>query len=236
VEDKMKVVCLADTHCEHRKLEVPDGDILICAGDFTHTGRTKSVLDFVQWFSSLPHKYKILVAGNHDLTLDESFYLDKRKVRKFHRKPCDLEVVRKVVKQNEKFFYLHHDWVEVNGLKIFGSPYVPTITSSSREWAFERSEETLTRLYSSIPSDIDILVSHTPAFGILDEYNSVQFGSWALRHAVARIKPKALVCGHIHSGYGQQYVNGTLHVNCAQVDGDNYEIIRSPQTFELRGT
>src|SRR3546814_799299 len=59
----------ADTHNKHGSVELPEGDVLIHAGDFTTSGKLSQVEDFVAWFSSQPHPHKILIAGNHGETL-----------------------------------------------------------------------------------------------------------------------------------------------------------------------
>ncbi len=66
----VRIVCLSDTHGLHRKLTLPPADILIHSGDFMVHGRsTDEIDDFNSWLGSLPHKHKIVVAGNHDLLL-----------------------------------------------------------------------------------------------------------------------------------------------------------------------
>src|ERR1700684_441941 len=67
----LRLVLISDTHQLHRELEVPDGDILIHAGDFTMFGRTKAeITDFAGWLGGLPHRYKILVPGNHEFLFE----------------------------------------------------------------------------------------------------------------------------------------------------------------------
>ena len=67
----MEIICIADTHNKHKELIIPAGDMIIHAGDITESGTRKETLDFLKWFSALPHPHKILIAGNHD------FYLEK---------------------------------------------------------------------------------------------------------------------------------------------------------------
>ncbi len=62
----MRIVCLSDTHNQHRNLDVPPGDILIHAGDSTFQGTLSEVSGFLRWINYLPHPHKILIAGNHD--------------------------------------------------------------------------------------------------------------------------------------------------------------------------
>jgi len=79
----MRVVCVSDTHSMHRTLgTIPDGDVLVHAGDFTQTGTLAEVQDFCSWLGSLPHEHKIVIAGNHETTFDESYYHDNWK--RFH--------------------------------------------------------------------------------------------------------------------------------------------------------
>ena len=70
----MRIICISDTHNQHEKLAIPEGDVLIHAGDWTGTGTLKQVISFIRWFANQPHKHKILIAGNHEITLDLPFY------------------------------------------------------------------------------------------------------------------------------------------------------------------
>ena len=62
----MKCVAISDTHNRHKKLKLPDGDVLIHCGDATGLGSLNEFVEFNRWMSEQPHKYKIFVAGNHD--------------------------------------------------------------------------------------------------------------------------------------------------------------------------
>lgn len=71
----MRVVCVSDTHGLHAEaLAVPPGDVFVHAGDFTDTGERDEVLAFNAFLGRLPHKYKLVVAGNHEATFDRDFY------------------------------------------------------------------------------------------------------------------------------------------------------------------
>lgn len=70
----VRFVCVSDTHNWHSKLEVPGGDVLLHAGDFGQTGEESESIEFSRWLSALPHPHKIVIAGNHDHSMDpESF-------------------------------------------------------------------------------------------------------------------------------------------------------------------
>jgi 3',5'-cyclic AMP phosphodiesterase CpdA len=59
-------------------MNIPDGDVIIHAGDFTEAGTKAETLNFLSWFKSLPHPHKILVAGNHDFYLEKNHSSDLR--------------------------------------------------------------------------------------------------------------------------------------------------------------
>ena len=144
----MKIVCLSDTHNCNQEITVPDGDILIHAGDATIRGTQTEVEDFLAWFSSLPHQHKVFVAGNHDWL----FETDNRFAR--------------LLTANYKIKYLEDSFTDIEGLKIYGSPWQPRFF----DWAFNlnRGGE-LAEKWKLIPADIDILITHGPPNGILDE-------------------------------------------------------------------
>lgn len=62
----LRLVCISDTHNHHRKMQVPDGDVLIHAGDFTQFGKAEHAEDFNQWLGELPHPHKVVIFGNHE--------------------------------------------------------------------------------------------------------------------------------------------------------------------------
>lgn len=212
-----KIVCISDTHEKHRDIIVPDGDILIHAGDFTGIGSPRAVTDFNRWLGTLPHPHKIIIAGNHELT--------------FQKSP---DVVRGLI---TNAIYLENNAVEVMGLKIWGSPYTPKFYN----WAFMRERgEDIKRIWDQVPEDIDILVTHGPPNGFLDlvEYpgspnKGLNVGCEELLKTLERVKPKLHVFGHIHSGHGvEQYGSITL-VNAAICD-DYYRPVNPAITVDIK--
>jgi len=126
----MKLVCISDTHNQHDQLDLPDGDVLIHAGDWTGTGTTKQVISFIRWFSSQPHKHKVLIAGNHEVTLDKSFY--QLHWSQFHTKSHLSHDIKNYVLREEGIEYLEDSEVIINGFKFYGSPCQPSFGN----WAF----------------------------------------------------------------------------------------------------
>ena len=79
-KDVIKVVCISDTHNKTNKMQIPSGDILLHAGDFTGQGSEKDIRHFNDFLGTLNDKFKhkVVIAGNHDMTLDK---YDKKNLR-----------------------------------------------------------------------------------------------------------------------------------------------------------
>ena len=209
----MKIVCISDTHGLHRKLqvEIPDGDILIHAGDLTAFGSLLEVVDFVEWLGELPHQHKIVIAGNHDK------YLEKG----------DPVAIRALF---GNVIYLQDQQVEVSGLKIYGSPFTPLFF----DWHFmlPRGPE-LQRKWAAIPDDTDILVTHGPARGYLDyaHYSRDHVGCSDLRDTVERLGIPLHCFGHIHAEAGIARNQKTMFCN-ACICNEAYQPVQAPQVIE----
>ena len=100
-----RIVCISDTHNFHHDVDVPDGDILIHAGDFTLTGSLGEVVEFNEWLGTLDHPYKIIIAGNHDRCLGESGTLG--------------------LKMFTNGIYLERSGLDIDGIKFWGAPMTP---------------------------------------------------------------------------------------------------------------
>lgn len=199
------IVCISDTHSLHRECEVPSDDILIHAGDFTMLSESAaSIIDFNDWIGELPHACKLIVPGNHE------FFLAS-------------DLTRRSLISNARL--LINEAVDVMGLKIWGSP-VTTLQGG----AFGLSSEMdRSALYSKIPKDVDIIVTHGPPHGILDcaPGETLHYGCRPLRKAVQDFKPKIHIFGHNHSGYGTVTIEDTLFINAALM-GPLGELSNSP--------
>lgn len=225
-----RIVCISDTHTKHASIkEVPDGDIIIHSGDFTLTGKKKEVQIFTDWFSALPHQHKIIIAGNHELTLDADFY--EQHWKRFHKneyKKEDCEEVRKILTENEKIIYLQDTFVTINGLKIYGCPSQPAYNTGA--FALSGESESVAK-WSQIPEDTDILVTHGPPYGYGDMCD-VNAGCHYLLDRITQIRPKYHICGHIHEGYGVTNNQHTTFVNASICDWDYYPG-NKPIVFDL---
>ena len=209
-----KIVCLSDTHNYHEQIRVPDGDILIHAGDATGRGTITEIEEFNFWFAKLPHEHKILIAGNHDWLFEISNAAARRLL-------------------DDSIIYLEDSAVEIGDLKIYGSPWQPRFY----DWAFNlmRGAE-LAEKWRLIPADTDVLITHGPPNGILDEVSRQYFaentGCEELRKRVEVVRPKLHVFGHIHCGYGQVERFGVKFVNAANCN-EEYQPVNAPIVIDL---
>lgn len=213
----MKIVCLSDTHNCNEAIAVPDGDLLIHAGDATVNGSVDEIVLFNRWFAGLPHKYKIFVAGNHDWLFERNNGQARRLL-------------------SPEIIYLEDSAVEIEGLKIYGSPWQPRFF----DWAFNlnRGAE-LAEKWRMIPDDTAILITHGPPNGILDEVPRRYFventGCEELIQRVENLAENNLklhIFGHIHCGYGQREEFGVRFVNASNCD-ESYEPVQPPIVVEF---
>lgn len=188
----MKITCISDLHGYYPKLD--GGELLIVAGDLTGRDTDKEHLNFIEWLVELDYKKKIYIAGNHDGFLDP-----KTKRHGQIKTPSEWNIE-----------YLCDSGTEFEGLKIWGSPWTKTFIGMNPKCkAFTcETEEELAQKWKLIPEDTDILITHTPPFGILDgipleDGSMYHVGSKSLRRIIGKVKPILWVCAHIHEGYGQ---------------------------------
>lgn len=213
----MKIVCISDTHNQlHRMLRhIPDGDVLVHAGDLTMRGTLKEVAVELQALAALPHRHKILVAGNHD-------WLFQRDPATARSLVADVGVI-----------YLEESGVDVEGVRFWGSPWQPEFGS----WAFNYDREDGEQRWSTVPDGTDVLVTHGPPFGYGDETGRGEpVGCVDLLGAVRRVRPRYHVFGHIHEGHGTYHgdanVEGVTFVNAATLD-ETYRGWRAAGVVEI---
>ncbi|KAI9837678.1 MAG: hypothetical protein M1837_002720 [Sclerophora amabilis] len=234
-EQPITLVLISDTHSCHSSLDpLPEGDILIHAGDITEHGTIKEIEEFVQWFSTLPYKYKIFVAGNHDHSLepghtyrsalrqvdgrfDNGEYVVAKSPEESVRLIQSIDLL-----QDTNTIYLRPDRATVTvkirdrQLVVHGSPCTPLSFGPN---AFMRERSYLDKLWLDAPMS-DVLVSHAPPRGLLDQaLNGRHLGCDGLKSAVERTRPRLVVCGHVHEARGVQHLQwdetSTTVVNAA---------------------
>jgi predicted phosphohydrolase len=208
----LKFVAISDTHCRHKNLKLPKGDVLLHAGDVSYGGKKSEVVDFLNWFDRQNFAYKVFIAGNHD------FYFEK----------AGRSELEEIIPKN--VIYLNDSGTLIDNIKIWGSPVTPWFYN----WAFNRPRgASIQKHWHLIPDNTDVLLTHGPVFGILDRViNSTSTGCKNLLDKVQQIKPKVHVFGHIHEAYGVINKYGVKFIN-ASVLNESYELVNAPVVFEL---
>lgn len=223
----MVIACVSDLH--ENLIEIPQCDILLIAGDLTFGLKHDLVAqqkflytDFRHWVDTVPAEHVVAVAGNHE-----------QNVEKWGWPVMD--------NWPDNFHYLQDEGIELDGLKIWGTPWQPWFYS----WAFNAPENNgeafLAAKYDLIPYDTDIVISHAPPYGYGDrvgdqrDLRAERVGSRALTAALRRINPRLVVCGHVHAGTGDYQLHGkqTRIINAAVVNA-RYQVKRGPFMVRLQ--
>jgi Icc-related predicted phosphoesterase len=197
-----RLVCAADLH-EHL-VEIPPCDLLLIAGDvsFAFKGdlRAKHAFlagEFKDWLERAPAEEVVLVAGNHDQSIEAWGLPDGLRCH-----------------------YLLDEAIELFGLTMWGTPWQPWF----HDWAFNApyrdGEAFLAAKFEPIPGGIDIIVGHGPPYGYGDLTRDTHVGSTAMTETLERVKPRLMVCGHIHPAYGRYRLGETEIVNASVVDNE----------------
>lgn len=177
----MKLVCISDTHSKHSKLEIPSCDILIHAGDWTGLGSYREITDFAKWLNQQEASHIVLVPGNHETIFEENL-------------PHSLNwITDQCLAAN----VLINQSIEIEGIKIFGSPTTPTFFN----WGFMKDRgEQIARVWDNIPNDTNILVTHGPAYSIMDRCPDGKLAGCEELYKRVFELPKLThhVFGHIH--------------------------------------
>ena len=206
----MKIVCFADTHGQHDAVDVPDGDILLFAGDMSTLGRERTIKKFNDFLGRLPHPHKITIAGNHDFLFEK-----------------DTSFARSLI---TNAIYLEDSMVEIEGINIYGSPFTPIF----HDWAFMLSQEDLRKKWELVPSDVDILLTHGPPRGYGDKtVLGLDAGDDELLEIIRKIKPRYNIYGHIHEGYGTFKEGATTLIN-ASVLNEYSQVVHPPIVIDYK--
>ncbi len=182
----MKIWHISDTHMNHDKLQIPDGvDIVVHSGDATNYldpyRNEAEMRAFIDWFATLPIKYKIFVPGNHDTSIEKG-------------------LIQQDLIESRKITLLLDRRVVIEGISFWGSPWTPRYGN----WAWMVDRGTINRKWDRIPEDVDVLITHGPPYGVLDatynHHNKVELvGCSALAKRVAKLNLKLMLFGHVHS-------------------------------------
>lgn len=212
----MKICCISDTHGIHHAIDLKPyrANILVHAGDWTK-GRDNNFVetyDFLDWFSEQPYKHKLLIAGNHEVTVENN-----------------QKEFEEILEAYPEITYLNNSSVTIEGINFFGSPY----SNEFCGWAFMGNDSELSKIWNGIPEDTNILVTHGPAYGVNDLVSNAfgrdpHVGSKSLSIRKAELPNlKAHISGHIHEAYNQQVIADVLHI-CPSILNERYQHVNSP--------
>ena len=215
---------ISDTHNNHRSLlrmpeDADNADILLHCGDATNRGCTVAWEDLDAWMGEVPVQHRLLVPGNHDVTLDdESWYFQNR--WRFHDEVQRAPEFRNVT-------LLRNRGISCCGLNIYGFPQVPP----HHDWAFGAGPAEMERLLSCIPENVDVLATHGPPTGSkrarTDDGEDI--GCAQLAQFLRNRKDLLLHCfGHVHSGYGRSKGQELLSINAAMCNSKMRADKRTP--------
>ena len=219
----MIITFISDTHNKHLYLtkDLPGGDLLIHAGDISSMGYKHEIQKFCDWFNEIDnYDCNVFIAGNHDWG--------------FQKRP---EETMSIINSYKWINYLQDSSMtfyskNMKSCNLYGTPWQPEFYN----WAFNlpRNSEELQSKWNAIPEDTDILITHGPAWGILDgviDKRGIHLGCELLAERIQKIKPKIHVCGHIHTGRGIYEKDGTLYIN-ASVLNEQYQYTYNPITID----
>jgi Icc-related predicted phosphoesterase len=208
-----RIVALSDTHNQQFSVQLPEGDILIHAGDLTGTGSIYQFLHVAEWFKEQKDKFKhrIMIGGNHDFGLQNN-------------KGAILSLF------DPDVIYLEDRAITIDGIKIYGSPYTPEFNN----WAFMRKDEELARHWDNIPDDVDVLVTHGPPYSILDTtQEGLNVGSKTLYDRIKQLKKlKHHIFGHIHESHGDITIDDVQFHNVSLVNRA-YKLLNVPRVIDI---
>ncbi|KAI0089313.1 Metallo-dependent phosphatase [Irpex rosettiformis] len=221
--DWTRFVCISDTHS--RTFRVPPGDVLLHSGDLTNTGLVTEFRTTIEWLRAMPHPTKIIIAGNHDLSLDQHDDWYTLHYSRWHRKKQDIEVIRELLIGPESkaagLVYLEDAQYQFQTKpdgkvwSVYGSPWSPDFYN----WGFNYDRGVQADdIVKAIPK-VDILLTHGPPAGILDTVvDGTAVGCESLKARMSVLRPRLHVFGHIHEAHGAVIRNWDSNSNTIPTD------------------
>ena len=249
-EKKLKIVAISDIH--GMLPELPECDVVCCAGDISpleyQSDQTQMLgwfyLVFVPWVESLPCKKFIIVAGNHDFFLQNIHrrLIDESDGYRRYTWRSASDVMKKLLPGNlrgkyNKLVYLCDSSYEYEGHRFYGTPWIGDLSN----WAFYQDNDTLMEKYKNIPKQCDVIITHMPpkieGLGEVIQggcFNTgTDYGSPELAEVLKTRDFKYALCGHVHSGQhlpvdldGKKLVNVSLK-------NEDYKENHYPFEFEI---
>lgn len=203
----MKIVIISDVHAKWQKLQIPECDVLISCGDYSFRGEKHIVKNFHKWLNKQEAGHIISVQGNHETWVQQNW----QEAKELAQKVCPA------------VHFIQHEPIEIEGVKFFGSAWTPWFYNWA--WNAQRGPE-LQRLWSQIPDDTQILITHGPPAGMLDIVYQVdgmtpreRVGCHDLMDRIKQLKHLKMHCfGHIHCSAGEIEFMGVKYINASICD------------------
>lgn len=222
---KTRFLIISDTHSEDNPpARQQSADVAIHCGDLTEESKLKEFRITLELLKSIQAPLKIVIAGNHDFTLDLPTFrgnienspesLDPALVRQEFGDYGEAQQLFDDAREAHGIHLLHegtHQFELDNGalLTVYASPYTP----SHESWGFSYHPQQQQQQHDfQVPASADVVVTHGPPHGILDITNAGSSGGGQragrprLFAAVARAQPRLHCFGHTHAGWGARLV------------------------------
>ena len=229
----MHIMATSDLHGNLEGLDPNEADVVVLAGDIAplrgrgpwHINDQREWInkEFYEWTASYPKIHFVVIPGNHDFfPIAHLLFKEKKMDWRYEFSP--------------NVHFLCDSGTEIDGVKFYGTPWVPIISYS---WAFEAEHDVLSKRFSAIPSGLDVLITHSPPRipgSDVDrslQTNSEHFGSHELTEAIINKRPRFVFCGHIHTGlHGGVDFESCRIYNVSRLD-ERYEIAYEPTWVEV---
>ncbi len=212
----MRLVCISDTHGDHVGLALPEGDVLIHAGDLSAHGRREETHEFMKWLGSRGFAKTLCIAGNHDTFMEQ----EPAQTKQFA--------------EDHGVELMNDSGIQWRGVNFWGSPITPRFF----DWSFMRDPgEPIKAHWRLIPEATDVLITHGPPLGIMDQVlrpngEGEHTGCPDLAERVRAVAPKAHIFGHIHEGRGTVEQDGICYYNVSTMN-EHYRRTHEPVVIDL---
>jgi 3',5'-cyclic AMP phosphodiesterase CpdA len=245
-----RVLVLSDTHGEALQRPVTtSADVAIHCGDITEESKLDEFRAAISMLKAIDAPIKLVIAGNHDFTLDDKAFTNtRREISSIIDEPAlkrtygDLGEARALFDTEEVrvagIIFLDegiHRITLANGalMTVYASPYTP---SKSSGWGYQYDPSQGEHAWA-IDSTVDLAMTHSPPHGLFDLTESkTRAGSPGLFAAIAKAKPKVHCFGHIHESWGAKLVQWRPELSEApshftDIDNNRSELIESRATL-----
>lgn len=231
----MRFCFISDTHMNHRRLKIEPCDILCHTGDFSMAGYMTEATQYLRWLAEQPARYKVFISGNHD-------FCCQVKTDGFLQLVDEINIEAQETGNSRRgnLIYLQDKQVDIEGIKIYGSPWQPWFHDWA--WNFPRHHASYKlaaqKTWGAIPDNTQVLLTHGPPHKIMDLVpralpgEDPEVGCKYLLERVLQVQPQVHAFGHIHEGYGVEHRGPTTFINASTLDG-TYKNINQPFYMEI---